>query len=194
MKPSRLLCTLVCASGLLLPAAGVAQPAAADAVPEQLMQLLGPRPDIDAYSNRDDFVRDVLAWEKHRQQLEQAWRNGALSLEIGSGEPGGHDWHEVTGPEDLDTAVRNASGYQQPHYREPYRFNRTTHISFPLDPLAPDQMATRVVESPGQLTEDPEEVTARQLAEQELVTVDEAGYLVLAPAPQPDSLPRVGQR
>ena len=184
---------LLCLIWLLMPAVGQADTVPQQAaLPDQIEQLIGPRPDIDDYSNRDEFVRDILAWEKRREQVEAAWLSGQLSVDTPERSAG--DWHHVTGPEDLDTALRNADGYEQPHYRETYRYNRTTHISFPLDPLAPDQMATRIVAPPEAIPGDPEGTTARQLAEQELVTVDEAGYLVLAPPPQPKSLSQTEPR
>ena len=56
------------------------------------------------------------------------------------------DWHIVTGPEDLDQAVSNARGYQQPAYEEPVRFDRSTHISFPLAPLPGESMARQAID------------------------------------------------
>lgn len=61
-------------------------------------------------------------------------------------------WHTVTGPENLDQAVRNAWGYQQPEYEEPLRFDRTTHISFPLPALPGSAMSEHTIE--GSITRD----------------------------------------
>ncbi len=52
----------------------------------------------------------------------------------------------MTGPEDLDTALQNAHGYVQPRYKEPRRYNRTTHLSFPLQPLGKQQLARERLE------------------------------------------------
>lgn len=106
--------------------------------------LLPPRPLIENYQNQAQFVADVLAWERERDELARKLQAGELRLERETGAP--HDWHHVTGPEDLDTAVKNARGYEQPRYREQYRFNRTTHLSFPLQHLPAEDMAHEVVE------------------------------------------------
>ena len=184
--------SLLAAISLIAPLSGTAQESDNQAA-ARIFHILGPRPDIDDYISHDDFVRDILAWEKRRQELEIAWQEGRLPQLSDATEPQ-HDWHHVTGPEDLNTAVENASGYQQPHYVEHYRFNRTTHISFPLDPLAPEQLASRVVKSPQDETDNPERSSARELAEQKLVTIDEAGYLVLAPPPEPEPSSPLSQR
>ncbi|CAK9061802.1 Uncharacterized protein SCF082_LOCUS32318, partial [Durusdinium trenchii] len=123
---------------LLFSSPGVADDAA-------LAQLLGPRPEIADYQQRDDFVRDVLAWERRRAELLDQKANGTLPAPDQDKQP--HDWHHVTGPEDLDTALRNAEGYEQPHYQQTYRFERTTHISFPLKSLPSEQLANKRVEA-----------------------------------------------
>lgn len=124
---------------------GILTLSAADAEESQTLMttLLGPRPDISDYQQRDDFVRDVLAWEKRRATLSEQLANGTLPDSEGNSQD--HDWHHVSGPEDLDTALRNAEGYVQPHYQQPYRFDRTTHISFPLKRLPSEQLANKRV-------------------------------------------------
>ena len=99
---------------------------------------LPPRPDIADYEDQNRFVADVLAWEK---QVKARRTNPTPAPE--SRPAGEHDWHHITGPEDLDVALRNAHGYEQPHYKEPLRYNRTTHISFPLQHLGFDEMASQ---------------------------------------------------
>ena len=47
--------------------------------------------------------------------------------------------------------MRNADGYVQPQYREPIRYNRTTHISFPLAPLPGQKLADKALSVPGAL-------------------------------------------
>lgn len=106
-------------------------------------QPLGPRPDINDYQDRDAFIRDVLAWEKRRASQPQAPGDAE---DAGNTNKQGHDWHHVTGPEDLETALRNAEGYVQPDYKQTYRFNRTTHLSFPLSKLEREQLAEKRVE------------------------------------------------
>ena len=164
----------------LASAGAIAPPQVTAGLPAQVALIMGPRPNIEHYDNRDEFVRDILAWERRREELESAWLSGKLNLSEPDESDLAHDWHHVTGPEDLETAIQNAEGYEQPHYLEQFRFNRTTHVSFPLDPLAPEQMASRRVEPPADQPEGVEDMMA-----QELVTVDESGYLVLAPAPEP---------
>lgn len=103
-----------------------------------------PRPNIADYTDQSRFVADVLAWEKLRTERDthpHRSPSGAKAKE--------HDWHHVTGPEDLDKALENAEGYQQPNYREPIRYNRTTHLSFPLKKLPPEQMAVEHAEEEG---------------------------------------------
>ena len=100
-------------------------------------QQLPPRPHISDYEDQTAFVADVLAWEKLRDQLASSPAPEPELAETA------HDWHHVTGPEDLDTAIMNAEGYEQPVYREQYRFNRTTHISFPLPKLDSREMAEK---------------------------------------------------
>lgn len=109
-----------------------------------LQQLIGPRPDIADYQQREDFVRDVLAWEKRKEEVSRRLASGALKLPE---KDSAQDWHHVTGPEDLDTALRNAQGYVQPNYKQTYRFHRTTHISFPLKRLPADQLAKKRIEA-----------------------------------------------
>lgn len=111
---------------------------------DSLSHLLPPRPSIDDYQNQAQFVADVLAWERERDELARKLQTGELQIKRKPGSS--HDWHHVTGPEDLDTAVENARGYEQPRYREQYRFNRTTHLSFPLQHLPAEDMAHEVVE------------------------------------------------
>lgn len=74
-------------------------------------------------------------------------------------------WHTVTGPEDLDQAVSNAWGYQQPEYEEPVRFNRSTHISFPLAPLPGESMARQAIDGALDVAAEPGEKSVTLPAE-----------------------------
>lgn len=109
---------------------------------------LPPRPKIEDYQDREAFVADILLWQRERDQLSARAARGELPPlpAESSAEHDPDDWHTITGPEDLETAVRNASGYQQPNYAEPLRFNRTTHISFPLESLASEDMADKAID------------------------------------------------
>lgn len=137
--------------GLLLPAATMAAGDSGLSQPQQqaLEQALGPRPDIHNYSRQDQFVTDLLAWQQRKTRLTARLARGESITPPRPTTP--NDWHHVTGPEDLDTAVRNAHGYVQPKYREPIRFNRTTHVSFPLAPLPGQQLADKALSAPGTL-------------------------------------------
>lgn len=136
-----------------------ALPAAAGTrLPDPLERLLPPRPEMENYQDQSRFVADVLAWERKRQALLQKLERGELTLEQkNEGTRHENDWHHVTGPEDLETAINNARGYVQPRYREKYRFNRTTHLSFPLEHLSTDVMAHEVIPS------DPKPPLSREL-------------------------------
>ena len=138
---------IICLSLLcwaLSPACSIASP---DLSGEQLVMLdsaLGPRPEIRNYSQQDQFVTDLLAWKARRKALTNKLLQGLSILPPHPEQP--DDWHHVTGPEDLETALQNARGYQQPNYREPLRYDRTTHISFPLPPLGKQQLAKERLE------------------------------------------------
>lgn len=111
---------------------------------ERLRQALGPRPEIRNYSQQDQFVTDLLAWKSRRKTLTRKLLEGEAILPPAPEQP--DNWHHVTGPEDLDTALQNARGYQQPNYKEPRRYDRTTHLSFPLPPLGKQQLAKERLE------------------------------------------------
>ena len=137
--------------GLLLPATASAAGDNDLSQPQQqaLKQALGPRPDIHDYSRQDQFVTDLLAWQQRKSRLTARLARGESIAPPRPSTP--NDWHHITGPEDLDTAVSNAHGYVQPRYREPIRYNRTTHVSFPLAPLPGQQLSDKALSAPGTL-------------------------------------------
>ena len=105
-----------------------------------------PRPDINDYTDTQAFVADMLHWQRQHGTAADGVESSA---DEGNQEDSGRyekPWHRVTGPEDLEQAVRNADGYEQPRYPEPRRFDRTTHISFPLPPLPAERMASEALE------------------------------------------------
>lgn len=106
---------------------------------------LPPRPQLSEYQDENAFVADMLAWQRARAGVIERIERGELPPPAPSHRQD-NDWHHVTGPEDIDQAVNNARGYQQPRYREKRRFNRTTHLSFPLPPLPVEQMADEGVD------------------------------------------------
>jgi hypothetical protein len=101
---------------------------------------------MEEYKDQTAFVADVLAWQQLKDKLAHSATN-SKKPEPEQTQVGAHDWHHITGPENLETAVRNAEGYVQPDYREKLRFNRTTHISFPLQHLPPTIMSAEVATS-----------------------------------------------
>jgi hypothetical protein len=140
---------------------------------------LPARPKIENYQDRAAFVSDILAWQRERDALAARAARGELPpLPAESGaEHDPDDWHTITGPEDLETAVRNASGYQQPNYVEPLRFNRTTHISFPLESLAAEDMATEVIDGALEKAEQNKEQPASAMTEQLLEELEDVTRL-----------------
>ena len=125
--------------GLALTGITHASPELSDEQQIMLEQALGPRPEIRNYSKQDQFVTDLLAWKARRKELTEKLHAGQAILPPQPDQP--DDWHHVTGPADLDTALQNAQGYQQPNYKEARRYDRTTHLSFPLPPLGKQQLA-----------------------------------------------------
>ena len=110
---------------------------------EALARALGARPEIRDYTRQDRFVTDLLAWQRHKSELEAKLARGeSIAPPAPAPQP---NWHHVTGPEDLDTALHNAQGYKQPNYQEPIRYDRTTHLSFPLPPLPQQQLSEKVL-------------------------------------------------
>lgn len=143
---------------------------------------IGPRPRIEDYQNREAFVADVLAWQKDRDALIELARQGSLPKMSEESAPDSHDWHTVTGPEDLNTAVMNASGYQQPVYKERRRFNRTTHISFPLPQLPVESLsASAVNDSLGKPPATLETKLPNELAERLTLTIEDTARSTAAP-------------
>ncbi|MFN3586576.1 MAG: hypothetical protein ACK4UT_03645 [Moraxellaceae bacterium] len=47
----------------------------------------------------------------------------------------------ITGPEDLERAVELARDIHHPEYEQPIRYNRTTHLSFPLRTIESQDMS-----------------------------------------------------
>ncbi|MCG8394273.1 MAG: hypothetical protein MI745_14435 [Pseudomonadales bacterium] len=130
----------------LMPLTGRAESELSADQQAQLAQALGPRPEIRDYDRQDQFVTDLLAWQRRKTELENRLARGQAITTPPPATP--RDWHHVTGPEDLDTALQNAEGYQQPEYQEPLRYDRTTHLSFPLAPLPQQQLSDKALSAP----------------------------------------------
>ncbi len=96
------------------------------------------RPQLENYENPDKFVQELLAWERQQRQSD----NNSARTDRPSKQ---RDWHDITGPETLEGALRRARGYTPPDYEAQYRFNRTTHLSFPLPRLEGEQMSGQAI-------------------------------------------------
>lgn len=109
--------------------------------------LSAERPRIEDYQDRDAFIADILAWrEMHASAPAKLPKQNISPNSHTDNDPyDPDDWHRINGPENLEMAVRKALGYEQPHYREPLRFNRTTHVSFPLEQLPSETMSINAV-------------------------------------------------
>lgn len=105
-------------------------------------QVPEERPTLENYDDPDRFITDVLAWEKHQRQNKTQKKQKSQKGHTSS-EP--EDWHDITGPETLEGALRKARGYTPPDYKAQYRFNRTTHLSFPLPRLEGEQMSGQAI-------------------------------------------------
>ena len=151
---------------------------------EALVRALGPRPEIRDYTRQDRFVTDLLAWQRHKSELEAKLARGEpIAPPAPAPQP---NWHHVTGPEDLDTALHNAQGYKQPNYQEPIRYDRTTHLSFPLPPLPQQQLSEKVLTGERPVPADPakEEIPEELLEENTRLQREMAASRANLPPPE----------
>ena len=165
-------------SGQALAAQGVESPQ------DALARALGPRPEIRDYTRQDRFVTDLLAWQRHKSELEAKLARGeSIAPPAPAPQP---NWHHVTGPEDLDTALHNAQGYKQPNYQEPIRYDRTTHLSFPLPPLPQQQLSEKVLTGERPVPADPakEEIHEELLEENTRLQREMAASRANLPPPE----------
>lgn len=151
---------------------------------EALARALGSRPEIRDYTRQDRFVTDLLAWQRHKSELEAKLARGEpIAPPAPAPQP---NWHHVTGPEDLDTALHNAQGYKQPNYQEPIRYDRTTHLSFPLPPLPQQQLSEKVLIGERPVPADPakEEIPEELLEENTRLQREMAASRANLPPPE----------
>ncbi|WP_290516732.1 hypothetical protein [Alcanivorax sp.] len=151
---------------------------------EALARALGARPEIRDYTRQDRFVTDLLAWQRHKSELEAKLARGeSIAPPAPAPQP---NWHHVTGPEDLDTALHNAQGYKQPNYQEPIRYDRTTHLSFPLPPLPQQQLSEKVLTGERPVPADPakEEIPEELLEENTRLQREMAASRANLPPPE----------
>ena len=151
---------------------------------EALARALGSRPEIRDYTRQDRFVTDLLAWQRHKSELEAKLARGEpIAPPAPAPQP---NWHHVTGPEDLDTALHNAQGYKQPNYQEPIRYDRTTHLSFPLPPLPQQQLSEKILTGERPVPADPakEEIPEELLEENTRLQREMAASRANLPPPE----------
>lgn len=151
---------------------------------ESPQEALGARPEIRDYTRQDRFVTDLLAWQRHKSELEAKLARGEpIAPPAPAPQP---NWHHVTGPEDLDTALHNAQGYKQPNYQEPIRYDRTTHLSFPLPPLPQQQLSEKVLTGERPVPADPakEEIPEELLEENTRLQREMAASRANLPPPE----------
>lgn len=120
---------------------GLSVPASALAGPQSRGEPANARPQLENYADPDEFISDVLAWQQQQRSAKSA--DTAADEQEPANNSG--SWHNITGPEKLDEAIRKAYGYTPPDYKARYRFNRTTHLSFPLPRLESSQMSGQAI-------------------------------------------------
>jgi len=111
------------------------------------------RPRLEQYASYDEFLRAKVAWESQppvtRSKPETPAAADAQLTTRPIPVPVGIDPTSetappplaITGPEDLDVAVALARNITHPNYTNPIRYNRTTHISFPLHSIEGSDMS-----------------------------------------------------
>ena len=128
------------------------------------------RPQMEDFSDPERFVQELLAWKRREKSSEGS--RGEDTSKTGSVAREG-DWHDITGPETLEGALQKANGYTPPDYEAQYRFNRTTHLSFPLPRLEGEQMSGQAIT--GGLREQTQEAPSLEPLPEMRMILEEAG-------------------
>lgn len=113
----------------------------------------GERPRLQDYPSYSQFLRAVAAWDRANPNGEVVAKNPTPAIEIPPPPSTNIDPTSelapppfiVKGPENLDTAVELARDIEHPDYKEKIRYNRTTHLSFPLQSIDGQDMSTASV-------------------------------------------------
>lgn len=103
---------------------------AAENITPRPQQVFAEKPRIDDYTDYNAFLTDIM--EYRRQQAERG-RQEAGAAPAAPGET--ENLYRITGEESLESALERARRLQHPDYAEGIRFERTTSLSFPLDPM-----------------------------------------------------------
>lgn len=134
----------------------------------------GERPRLQNYPSYYQFLQALEAWNKANPQGKVA-QQPTPAVEVPPPPPANIDPTSelapppfiVKGPEDLDQAVELARDIEHPDYKEKIRYNRTTHISFPLKSIDGSDMSTASVGdalSLGTVTGGSQSLSAAQLS------------------------------
>lgn len=117
------------------------------------------RPRLEQFASYDDFLKAMVTWEARNQQPSPAAPALATAPPAAPAPaqpstrpipvPDGIDPTSetappplaITGPEDLEVAVELAKDITHPDYKAPIRYNRSTHISFPLPTIDGSDMS-----------------------------------------------------
>lgn len=120
------------------------------------------RPRLEQFSSYDEFMKAMVAWESRPPAVTAATAKPAAAPQPAKEPstrpiplPEGVDPTSetappplaITGPEDLETAVELAKDITHPDYKARIRYNRTTHLSFPLQSIDGSDMSQASVEN-----------------------------------------------
>lgn len=156
---------------------GRAAPDGEDFTPRPKRVFTG-KPRIEDYTDYGSFLVDIM---EYRRQREEATRDGVTTpapatavSTTAAGSNADPAVYRINGPESLEEALVRAKTLPHPVYTESERYGRTTADSFPIQPLAGEDMSAKEVA--GQLADleslDPE--TYRELDEiEENVAVEQ---------------------
>lgn len=115
------------------------------------------RPRLERYASYDAFLKAMVAWESRQGSITAPAASIPASAPVADSTPstrpiplpeGVDPTSEtappplaITGPEDLEVAVELAKDISHPDYKAPIRYNRSTHISFPLPSIDGSDMS-----------------------------------------------------
>lgn len=114
------------------------------------------RPRLEHFASYDEFLKAMVTWEARQTSAPPAATAPAAAQPVAKAPstrpipvPEGVDPTSetappplaITGPEDLEVAVELAKDITHPDYTAPIRYNRSTHISFPLPSIDGSDMS-----------------------------------------------------
>lgn len=110
------------------------------------------RPRLEEYPSTTAWLQALQAYDRRREPApatatpaKEAPATSPLPLPLPEGmDPASEAAPPpllITGPEDLERAVELARDIHHPEYEQPIRYNRTTHLSFPLRTIESQDMS-----------------------------------------------------